>query len=693
MNSPILSILLVEDDAAQSRLMCETLKRMSGAAAFSVTCIDRLDRALEILSESPFDALLLDLSLPDSSGVKTIERVQARFTMLPIIVLTGNDDEAFAFEALKRGAQDYLVKGQTDGKTLLRSINYAIERKRSADDLSRVTQLLGTILDTTHMLIAYMDPRFNFVRVNLAYSMADGRDVKSYKGKNYFVLSPDPQREKIFQEVVQSGRPHYEYGKAFKFGAAPIQEPSYWDWSLAPTKDEAGTVTGLVYTLVDVTKQKLVEDEINKSREELEIKVRTRTSELQDANELLKQEIKEKIEAQEALSKRQEVLESIYAIETTFSNTLEGAYDQIVLTISNILAVPYAAAAQLDKNRFKALSQVVDGRFSHDRPPQIAFHPCGIVFDKKKIFQCSGDLSKLFPDEMRGAGDAFKSFIGVPILDKEGKVLGMICVMDMVDRRFGDYETHLIEIFSRYMGHEIERELMEDQLRASHEMNLLGRLASGVAHEVRNPLNGILAISEALFKSIGDNEEYLPYLEHIRSQVHRLSALMKGLLDLGKPLSPDEFFDQPIKDIIGSVMDSFRHSSRHKQREIEVVCTQSCTQRVRVDSVKIQQVFFNLLENACDHSPETSKISVEITGPDEGYSVIKVSDQGVGISPELLSRVFEPFFTTRKGGTGLGLSIVKHIVEMHGGGISLSNNAAGPGATAEVRLPILSAAF
>ena len=209
----------------------------------------------------------------------------------------------------------------------------------------------------------------------------------------------------------------------------------------------------------------------------------------------------------------------------------------------------------------------------------------------------------------------------------------------------------------------------------------------------RNPLNGILAISEALFKSIGDNEEYLPYLEHIRSQVHRLSALMKGLLDLGKPLSPDEFFDQPIKDIIGSVMDSFRHSSRHKQREIEVVCTQSCTQRVRVDSVKIQQVFFNLLENACDHSPETSKISVEITGPDEGYSVIKVSDQGVGISPELLSRVFEPFFTTRKGGTGLGLSIVKHIVEMHGGGISLSNNAAGPGATAEVRLPILSAAF
>jgi nitrogen-specific signal transduction histidine kinase/CheY-like chemotaxis protein len=688
MNQPMLSLLLVEDDAAQSRLMCETLKHIGGAAKFSVTCVDRLDGAMDILSKTFFDALLLDLSLPDSSGMQTIERVQSRFGSLPIIVMTGNDDQALAFEALKKGAQDYLIKGQTDEKSLFRSIHYAVERKRSADDLSKVTQLLGTILDTTHMLIAYMDPSFNFVRVNLAFAHADGKDVKSYKGSNYFTLHPGKEQEKIFQETARSGLPHYEYGKALNFGAG-AGEPSYWDWSLAPTKDEAGTVTGLVYTLVDVTKQKLVEDEINKSRELLEIKVTARTSELQDANDLLKQEIKEKIRAQEALSKRQEVLESIYAIETTFSNTLECSYDQIVLTISNIIAVPYAAAAHVDKNRFKAISQVFNGRFDHSRPAHVGAHPCGIVYDKKKIVQYAGDLSSRFTGEMQGMGAGFTSYIGVPILDKEGKVLGMICALDTAPRHFSEYEVHLIEIFSRYMGHEIERELMEEQLRASNEMNLLGRLASGVAHEVRNPLNGILAISEALFKSIGDNEEYLPYLEHIRNQVHRLSALMKGLLDLGKPLSPDQFSALPLQEVVGAVIDSFRHSSRHKQREIEVAFAQpGAVLHVNADSVKIQQVFFNLLDNACDHSPETSKISIEIAGPDDGYAVIRVIDRGTGVAPELLTRVFEPFFTTRKGGTGLGLSIVKHIVEMHGGVIAISNNL-DAGLTVEVRLPVL----
>jgi signal transduction histidine kinase/DNA-binding response OmpR family regulator len=526
MARPGLSILLVEDEAAQARLLCETLKDAGNGDSFNVTCVDRLDNALITLGESVFDALLLDLSLPDSSGLKTVERVQARFSLLPIIVLTGNDDEATALAALKKGAQDYLIKGQADGKTLFRAIHYAIERKRSEDALAKVTQLLGTILDATHMLIAYMDREFNFVRVNMAYANAEGKNVRFFKGKNLFALEPDIEKETIFREVVRTGAPHYEYGKVIENLNNPEQGVLYWDWSIAPTKDGAGTVTGLVYTLVDVTKQKLVEEEIIRSREQLELTVQARTAQLRGANEQLRQEIK-------------------------------------------------------------------------------------------------------------------------------------------------------------------EREAMQEQLRASHEMNLLGRLASGVAHEVRNPLNGILAISEALFKDLGDNVEYLPYLEHIRSQVNRLSALMKDLLDLGKPLSPEEFYAQPIEGIIRSVMDSFKHSSRHKNREIEVDVQRSVpSQPVKVDSVKIQQVFFNLLENACDHSPDTSKITVEITGPEDGYCVVRVIDRGVGVPPELLSRICEPFFTTRKGGTGLGLSIVKHIVEMHGGAIAMSNNFPLPGLTVEVRLPV-----
>jgi signal transduction histidine kinase len=294
----------------------------------------------------------------------------------------------------------------------------------------------------------------------------------------------------------------------------------------------------------------------------------------------------------------------------------------------------------------------------------------------------------MYPEQAGALAEKYSSYVSIPILSKSGSVLGMICVLAKEERVFEDGDLHLMEIFARYIGHEIEHELMEEQLRSAHEISLLGRLASGVAHEVRNPLNGILAISEALFQSIGDNKEYLPYLEHIRNQVHRLSALMKDLLDLGKPLMQSEFMPQPLDELIRSVIDTFHHSSVHKKRTIifnHAASGDACL--VMANSTKLQQVFFNLLENACDHSPENEPVAVEMSLPEESFVVVRVVDRGKGIPPELADRVFEPFFTTRKGGTGLGLSIVKHIVEMHSGAIVLANNTPPPGLTVEVRLP------
>jgi len=277
----------------------------------------------------------------------------------------------------------------------------------------------------------------------------------------------------------------------------------------------------------------------------------------------------------------------------------------------------------------------------------------------------------------------------VPILNKEGKVIGVICALDEKPREFSDSDVHLIEIFARYIGHEIQHTIMEEGLQSSKEMNFLGLLASGVAHEVRNPLNGILAISEALFKKLGDNAEYLPFLEHIKGQVRRLSALMNDLLDLGKPIPQAEFAPRPIGSVIAGVLDSFSQYSRHKHRVVNAKFHESSDSwMVKTEPTKIQQLFFNLLENACDHSPETSIIAVEIAGVEEDFVVIRVIDQGSGVPPETLSKVFQPFFTTRKGGTGLGLSLVKHFAEIHGGTISLLNNIPGPGCTAEIRLPL-----
>src|SRR5919197_2580643 len=120
-------ILLLEDNSADQYLIAAFLSEANGFS-FSLQSVDRVSDGLESLSVSEFDLVLLDLSLPDASGLEGFERIRQAASRVPIIVLTGLDDDASAVAAVNAGAQDYLVKGRVDGQTLIRSIRYAIER-------------------------------------------------------------------------------------------------------------------------------------------------------------------------------------------------------------------------------------------------------------------------------------------------------------------------------------------------------------------------------------------------------------------------------------------------------------------------------------------------------------------------------------------------------------------------------------
>ncbi len=123
-------VLLVEDNRTVAQLLQETLLE-ANHARFQMTHVDRLSLAIDVLKRSRFDVILLDLSLPDSRGLDTVDRIQREARLIPIVVLTVTDNETIADEAIRRGAQDYLVKGQVDSRLVTRSIRYAIERKRS----------------------------------------------------------------------------------------------------------------------------------------------------------------------------------------------------------------------------------------------------------------------------------------------------------------------------------------------------------------------------------------------------------------------------------------------------------------------------------------------------------------------------------------------------------------------------------
>ena len=133
MNGVPVHILLVEDNVAEARLLQKMLTEPGGE--FEVTHVETLTEALEQLQHRVFEAALVDLSLPDSRGLGTVEHLVAAASQLPIVVLTGLDDEALATEAIRKGAQDYLVKGEGANSLFIRAIRYARERKQAEEAL------------------------------------------------------------------------------------------------------------------------------------------------------------------------------------------------------------------------------------------------------------------------------------------------------------------------------------------------------------------------------------------------------------------------------------------------------------------------------------------------------------------------------------------------------------------------------
>lgn len=134
----MIRILLVEDNPGDVRLLKETLAEADASDLQILATADRLMAAGEILARQEFDLVLLDLSLPDSHGLQTIASVRELAPLLAVVVLTGLDDETLAMDALRKGAQDYLVKGQTDSRLLVRSVRYSLERRKAQVERERL---------------------------------------------------------------------------------------------------------------------------------------------------------------------------------------------------------------------------------------------------------------------------------------------------------------------------------------------------------------------------------------------------------------------------------------------------------------------------------------------------------------------------------------------------------------------------
>jgi PAS domain S-box-containing protein len=228
---------------------------------------------------------------------------------------------------------------------------------------------------------------------------------------------------------------------------------------------------------------------------------------------------------------------------------------------------------------------------------------------------------------------------------------------------------------------------LQDSLRRSETMSAMGSLVAGVAHEVRSPLFGISANLDVLEQKAGANAELGSSVTRMREQVNRLSALMQELLDYGKPAKSAKT-PESMAAVVAEAVESCTGLAARGRVEI-VNGVDSVLPPVTMDRGRLVQVFQNLLQNAIQHAPRGSAVSLSAwtEATDDGPGVVvTIEDTGPGIPPSDLQRIFEPFVTRRRGGTGLGLAIVQRIVDEHGGTVTAINRPAG-GATITVRLP------
>jgi len=221
---------------------------------------------------------------------------------------------------------------------------------------------------------------------------------------------------------------------------------------------------------------------------------------------------------------------------------------------------------------------------------------------------------------------------------------------------------------------------LRDSLRRSQTMAAMGSLVAGVAHEVRNPLFGISATLDAFESRFGSQPGYQTYTAILRGEVNRLSELMRGLLEYGKQPN-DARSPGSIADVIGHALNGC--AAIAERSRVQLVCrVEPHLPALLMDFGRLVQVFQNLIENAIQHSPEEGMVTITTAleqSPARPVLLATIEDEGPGFRPEDMPRVFEPFFTKRRGGTGLGLSIVQRILEQHGGTARVSNRSAGGG--------------
>jgi len=228
---------------------------------------------------------------------------------------------------------------------------------------------------------------------------------------------------------------------------------------------------------------------------------------------------------------------------------------------------------------------------------------------------------------------------------------------------------------------------LEEQLQQREKLSSIGLLAAGVAHEINTPLTGVSSYTQMLLGMLAEADPKHSLLQKIRRQTDRATGIVNNLLNFSRTGGVTEFAEVDLNRVLDDTLQLLEPQFRQSGVELAREYAEDLP-HVYGNAGKLQQVFTNLLLNARDAIPDGGRVRLRTLSDDRDLVTVEVVDTGIGIAPENVARIYDPFFTT-KGvgrGTGLGLAVSYGIVQEHSGHISVES-APGRGTTFRITLP------
>jgi PAS domain S-box-containing protein len=646
MNEQI-KILLIEDNPGDARLIDIYLKDSFGDK-YSLLIADYLTKGIEFLLKNIFDIVILDLTLPDSNGLDTFKKIyeDPSLSKTPIIVLTGVEDESVGINAMKLGAQDFLVKGSIRGKELRRSINYSIERfkllkaladnakklEKKSEDLEREQLKLSEAQKIAHI-------------GNWEWDIEKNNIIWSEELYHIYGLNPQEltiSSDKISNMMHAADRAHISENIA---EAKKTHEPFSFYYRIITADNSVKTIHTRGKVILDKTGQLIkmigtdqdVTDRVQKA--ELEKLMLAAT---QSYNSVIIFDKNQKVE---------------------WVN--EGFTRLADYTLKDFNNKPIGILRGTDSNGISQQKNVFDS----------------ILKEKKPITYENINYTK--------NGKAYWVITtATPILDKDGEVERVIAIESDISLRKQIEEKLLaaneIAEQSLQKANKTLDELTKAKKQLEESLKVKEQFMANMSHEIRTPMNAIVGFTDLLLKT-EITAEQKQFIDAVKTSGKNLLVIINDILDFSKMQSGKFVFEQiefRLSQVISMITELMLPKSVEKNIRLSAIIEKDIPDFLIGDPLRLNQIILNLLGNAIKFTNQGEiKIEVRLMTQKENFVELQFSiiDTGLGIPENKLSSIFEEFTqasneTTRQfGGTGLGLSIVKQLVELQGGNVSVQS--------------------